>query len=550
MAKLDGFLNQLASRGGTALFLSPGAPATVELPGGHRAMLGTQDLLTPIIDGLVKEVIPEEHKTAYLRGDMVVFQREQGDSVFEIRATRSSGASSVLAHRLTRAAKPSKGTEDGAPEPGAITGIHSEEALAEKAKETAKNGPPPKAKEVPPSPPAPPPVRPSAVPSAIPPVLRAASPSDSTQPGLNPWDGLVAKLLEMGGSDLYLSPGEPPLVRHHGTVEPVPGWPPTPADGLSQWLESWATPRHWKAYLEHGHADFSHRDALRDCRLRVNISRDTDGPSAALRVVPDRIPDDEVLALPSAVLELADIPKGLVLLAGTPGSGRSTTLAALLRRAAERRGGFLISVEDSLEFRIPPAGSVVRQRETGGEGGDQRRAIRAALKQAPDVLAVDAVRDGETALQVLEAGISGRLVIAVVEAPSAISALERLADRQPPETQHLVRALLATGLKAVAHQVLVPRPIGGQVAAFETVFNSPDIQAVLRKWDLAKVPTAMKSGRAYGQVTQAEALLELVQDKQVEAMEAYTHCHDRHSFVAACKAAKLDFDPRKSGQVA
>ncbi len=540
MAKLDGFLNQLASRGGTALFLSPGAPATVELPGGHRAMLGTQDLLTPIIDGLVKEVIPEEHKTAYLRGDAVVFQREQSDSLFEIRATRSSGSSSLLAYRLTRPANAAK-AEEGAPEPGAITGIHSEEALAEKAKETVKAGPDSKAKEAPVAPP--PVVR-------VPPIVKAASPSDSTQPGLDPWDGLVAKLLEMGGSDLYLSPEEPPLVRHHGVVEPVPGWPPTPAEGLAKWLESLATPRHWKAYLEHGHADFSHRDAARDCRLRVNLSRDTDGPSAALRVVPDRIPDDDVLALPPAVLELADIPKGLVLLAGTPGSGRSTTLAALLRRAAERRGGFLISVEDSLEFRIPPAGSVVRQRETGGEGGDQRRAIRAALKQAPDVLAVDAVRDGETALQALEAGISGRLVIAVMEAPSAISALERLVDRQPPESQHLVRALLATGLKAVAHQVLVPRPIGGQVAAFETVFNSPDIQSVLRKWDLAKVPTAMKSGRAYGQVTQAEALLELVQDKQVEAMEAYTHCHDRHGFVAACKAAKLDFDPRKSGQVA
>lgn len=543
MAKLDGFLNQLASRGGTALFLSPGAPATVELPGGHRAMLGTQDLLTPIIDGLVKEVIPEEHKTAYLRGDMVVFQREQGDSVFEIRATRSSGTSSVLAHRLARATTPASADAEAAPEPGAITGVHSEEALAAKAKETAKSGPPPKAKEAP-APPAPPPV------VRIPPVVNVASPSDSTQPGLDPWDGLVAKLLEMGGSDLYLSPGEPPLVRHHGSVEPVPGWPAASPEGLSKWLESWATPRHWKAYLDHGHADFSHRDARRDCRLRVNLSRDTDGPSAAIRVVPDRIPEDEVLALPDAVLELADIPKGLVLLAGTPGSGRSTTLAALLRRAAERRSGFLISVEDSLEFKIPAAGSVVRQRETGGEGSDQRRAIRAALKQAPDVLAVDAVRDGETALQVLEAGISGRLVIAVVEAPSAIAALERLVDRQPPESQHLVRALLATGLKAVAHQVLLPRPIGGQVAAFETVFNSPDIQAVLRKWDLAKIPTAMKSGRAYGQVTQAEALLELVQNKDVEAMEAYTHCHDRHSFVAACKAAKLDFDPRKSGQVA
>ncbi|MBS1766858.1 MAG: Flp pilus assembly complex ATPase component TadA [Acidobacteria bacterium] len=508
MAKVDGFLNQLASKGGTALYLAPGSPATVELPGGHRAMLGTQDLLTPIIDGLVKEILPDEHKTAYLRGDMVVFERLTGEIWFEIRASRSAGSSSLLAHRLTR------------------TPVASTQAPAQ---------------------PAPSPQPPPA--AATPPVVSA--PSESTRPGLgtSPWDSLISKLLEMGGSDLYISSGEPPLVRHQGVVEPVPGFKAIPPDALTKWLESLAPARHWKAFHEHGQADFSHRDESRGLRLRVNLSKDMDGPSAAIRVVPEQIPEDEVLHLPEAVLELADIPKGLVLIAGTPGSGRSTTLAALLRRAAQMRSGFLISVEDSLEFKIPPAGSVVRQRETGGDASDQRRALRSALRQAPDILALDALRDSATALQALEAGISGRLVIAVVEAPSALGALERLVDRHPPESQHLVRALLVTGLKAVSHQALLPSK-GGRIPAFETIFNSPDVQSALLKWDLAKIPAAMKSGRAYGQVAQAEALLKLVREEKVEAMDAYTHCHDRQSFVAACKAAKLDFDPRKSGQVA
>ncbi|HET8714935.1 MAG TPA: ATPase, T2SS/T4P/T4SS family [Holophagaceae bacterium] len=520
MAKIDGFLNQLASKGGTALYLSPGAPATVELPGGHRAMLGTQDLLSPIIDGLIKEILPEEQKTAYLRGDMVVFQRQGGEAWFEIRATRASGSSSLLAHRLARAPQAAAPATAAAP----AGSVEASPAAA------AAPAPAPSAAEP----------RPELAPP----------PAERTRPGLAPWELLLGKLLEMGGSDLYLSAGEAPLVRHHGHVEPVPGFPAPTAEQLGTWLEGLAPARHWKAFLEHGQADFSHRAPEQAYRLRVNLARDLDGPSAALRVVPDQIPEDEVLALPEAVLELADIPKGLVLIAGTPGSGRSTTLAALLRRAAQKRGGFVITVEDSLEFRIPPAGAVVRQRETGGDGADQRRALRAALRQAPDVLAIDTLRDGATALQVLEAGISGRLVIAVVEAPSAIGALERLVDRHPPESQHLVRALLATGLKAVAHQALLERTGGGRVAAFETVFNSPDVQAALRKWDLGKLPAAMKSGRAYGQVTQAEALLALVQAEQVAPMEAYTHCHDRQSFVAACKAAKLDFDPRKSGQVA
>ncbi|HTL98151.1 MAG TPA: hypothetical protein VL181_05040, partial [Holophagaceae bacterium] len=192
MAKLDGFLNQLSTKGGTALYLSPGSPATVELPGGHRAMLGTQDLLSPIIDGLVKEILPEEHKTAYLRGDMVVFHRELGEGWYEIRASRSAGSSSLLAHRLTRAPRP-------APPPPAAP---NEAALA----------PPP--------------------------------PEERTRPGLSPWDGLIAKLLDMGGSDLYLSSGEPPLVRHQGTVEPVPGFTAIPPDALTKWLESLAPARH------------------------------------------------------------------------------------------------------------------------------------------------------------------------------------------------------------------------------------------------------------------------------------------------------------------
>ena len=493
MAKLDGFLNQLASRGGSALYLNPGAPATVELPGGHRAMLGIQDLLSPLIDELIHEVLPESNKDTYLRGDLVVFHREHGGNGFEIRASRAEGSCSLLAHRV------------------AGTGTASPRS-----------------------------------PSMRPP----AHPSDVTHPGVFPWEGLLSKLLEMGGSDLYLSPGEPPLVRHHGTVEPIPDWPITPPEGLTAWLQSLSPPRHWKAFQDHGQADFCHLDAVRECRLRVNLAADGAGPSAALRVVPEQIPDDEVLALPSTVLELADIPQGLVLISGTPGSGRSTTLAALLRRAAQKRGGFLISVEDSLEFKIPQAGSVVRQRETGGDGVDQRRTLRAALKQAPDVLAVDAMRDGASVLQILEAGLSGRLVLVVMEASSALGTLERLVDSQPPESQHLVRALLTRGLKAVAHQVLLRRAGGGRVAAFETIFHSPEIQKVLETWDLSKVPKAMKSGRAYGQVTQAEALAKLVADQQVEAMEAYALCHDRQSFVAACKAAKLDFDPRRKGQVA
>ncbi|HJW08594.1 MAG TPA: ATPase, T2SS/T4P/T4SS family [Holophagaceae bacterium] len=528
MAKVDGFLNQLATKGGSALFLKPGMPPTIELPGGHRTVVSGQDMLSPVIDGIVKEILPDNLKTEYLRGDTVTFQWETREGWFEIRCTRAAASSSLLAYRIVRAQAP--------PPVIAPPVLEAPPVLA----------PPPVIHPVPPVIAHPEPVEV--------PTLAAGAPIPMPAPEERPaaakalpfsWHGLLGRLLEMGGSDLYLCAGEAPLIRRHGTVETLPGFETAPPELLSNILRGLAPTRHWKAFQDLGQADFSHADAAHACRLRVNLVLDAQGPSAVLRVIPEQIPDDETLSLGSTIQDLADIPKGLVILAGTPGSGRTTTLAALLRRAAERRSAYIVSVEDTVEFKVPGGQSTIRQREAGADPEDQRRAIRAALRQAPDVLAVDSVKDSATALQVLEAANSGRLVIAVVEAPSAVAALERFSERLPQDQQHLAHMLLSTGLKAVAHQTLLKRIGGGRVAAFETLFNAPAISEQLRKGELPQAVPTTKTGRAYGQVSQADALIKLVKDEEVDLMEAYTRCHDRQSFMTACKAAKLDFDPRR-----
>ncbi len=527
MAKVDGFLNQLATKGGSALFLKPGMPPTIELPGGHRTVISGQDMLSPVIDGIVKEILPDNLKVEYLRGDTVTFQWETREGWFEIRATRAAASSSMLAYRIVKAVAP-------APVPEAPAAIPPVIPLA-----------------VPPVI-APPPIAAAEVAEA--PTLAAGAPIPMPAPEERPaaakvlpfsWHALLGRLLELGGSDLYLCAGEAPLIRRHGSVEAMPGFENAPPEMLSNILRGLAPARHWKAFQDMGQADFSYADAAHACRLRVNLVQDAQGPSAVLRVIPEQIPDDETLSLGVTILDLADIPKGLVILAGTPGSGRTTTLAALLRRAAERRSAYIVSVEDTVEFKVPGGESTLRQREVGADPEDQRRAIRAALRQAPDLLAVDSVKDGATALMVLEAANSGRLVIVTTEAPSAPAALERFVERLAPESQHLAKTLLSTGLKAVAHQTLLKRIGGGRVAAFETLFNTPAIAEQLRKGDLPEVVPATKTGRAYGQVSQSEALLKLVKDESVDLMEAYTRCHDRQSFMAACKTAKLDFDPRR-----
>ncbi|HJU83354.1 MAG TPA: ATPase, T2SS/T4P/T4SS family [Holophagaceae bacterium] len=501
-------------------------PPTIELPGGHRTVISGQDMLSPVIDGIVKEILPDGLKTEYLRGDTVTFQWQTREGWFEIRATRAAASSSLLAYRIVKAPTLMPVPEAAVEEAAAI----EEAASVEGAAHTTP------------------------APLAVAPVLAAGGAIPLPAPEEKPaaqrhqvfsWHTLLGRLLEMGGSDLYLCAGEAPLIRRHGTVEPLPGFEAAPAEQLSNILRGLAPARHWKAFQDLGQADFSHADAAHACRLRVNLVQDAQGPSAVLRVIPEQIPDEETLALHATIQELADIPKGLVVLAGTPGSGRTTTLAALLRRAADRRSAYIVSVEDTVEFRVPGGQSTVRQREAGADPEDQRRAIRAALRQAPDILAVDAVKDSATALMVLEAANSGRLVIVTSEAPSATAALARFVERQAPETQHLTLNMLSSGLKAVVHQTLLKRIGGGRVAAFETLFNTPAISEQLRKGNLPELVPATKTGRAYGQVSQSEALLKLVKDEAVDLMEAYTRCHDRQAFMAACKAAKLDFDPRR-----
>jgi twitching motility protein PilT len=215
--------------------------------------------------------------------------------------------------------------------------------------------------------------------------------------------------------------------------------------------------------------------------------------------------------------------------------------------AASARPGFLITIEDSISFKIPTRRAVLRQREVGGDGEAQRKAILAALRQAPDILGVDEVQDAETFLLLLEAAHAGSLVIACMQGASAISVLQHSVDMFPEERQGLVRAMLAGSLKAVVAHNLLKRKDGGQLVAFESLFNTPAIANLIRIGSFKEIPASMKTGRAYGQVQFTEALINLIQAGSLDPMEAYLRTPDREAFMAACKKAKLAFEPRKQG---
>lgn len=512
MARIDQFLIQMSQQEASALLLNANTKPVFELPAGHRAQLASGDLEGLVLDGLVKEILPDDLKTTYLRGDTVTFSYALGDDAFVVRASRANGNPRVVAIR-----KPGLGALPPAPRAA--------------AKPEAAIAPPPAAPRAPER---------SATPEA--PALPTVKPVRKSSLPLEEYFG---KVIDVGGSDLYVNPGEAPLVRRHGAVEPLEEAEAVPAMELELALKALLPARNWAMLQDQGATSLSHPIPGRDCSVRIDVLRDGRDLSLSARVMPRTIPPPEVLGFSDPLRRLWDVNRGLVLLTGALGSGRTTTLSALLSLAAAARPGFLVTIEDSVSFQIPSRKAVVRQREVGGDPASQRRAILAALRQGPDILGVDEVQDPATFLMLLEAAHSGSLVIAALPGASAISVLQHLIDLYPGERQEMVRAMLGSSLRAVVGHTLMKRKGGGQLVVFETLFNTPAIGKLIRQGDWEAIPASMKTGRAYGQVPFTDALIGHIQEGRLEPMDAYLRAPDREAFMAACKKARIPFEPRK-----
>ena len=494
MAKLDKFLAQMLTKGAATLHLDPGQFPTMELPGGHRVTLNSQELVGAVLDGLAKEILPNDLSTNYLRGEQVRFEYTYETELFQFLLQRSTIGTRILAGRLRAM------TSEALPAPKEAT---TGDFLIPKGPAPAK----------------------------------ALS-----------MDSLINWMLDLGGSDVYLNAGESPLLRHQGRIGSVEGFKPIPAKELSDLLKGITPKTNWEAFERGMDTEFAFTDENRHCRLRVSLFHDALGPSVALRIMPKEVPDADTLGLSDPIRRLVQFNHGLVVIAGPSGSGRTTTISALVAIAHEARHGFIVTIEDAIEFPFIQGNALVRQREVGRDPARQKQAIRAALRQAPDLLVVGELRDAETVELALDAAGSGRLVLAMLSATSALDAISRLSEVFGPDHQPFIRARLAGSLKAVLCQTLLKKNGGGRVAAIETIFNNPQIAGLIRKGEIDEIPAAMKIGRQYGQMLQNEVLVKLIKDKSIEPMEAYRKCHDRETFIQACKKAGIPFDPRKDGE--
>jgi twitching motility protein PilT len=300
----------------------------------------------------------------------------------------------------------------------------------------------------------------------------------------------------------------------------------------------------WRHFQEHNDADFAHPYEAGNCRLRVNYFLDRMGPGFVCRVIPNELPDPGRLGLEQPIQRLAGLAKGLVLITGPTGSGKSTTLAALIDLANQQRSDHILTIEDPIEFVHQRKRCLVNQREVGTHTDSFKSGLRAALREDPDIVMVGEMRDLETIAIALETAVTGHLVFGTLHTSSAVGTIDRIVDQFPADRQQQVRVMLADALKCVVSQILLKRVGGGRIAALESLFITPAIANLIRENKSFQIPSAMQTGRAHGQKLMNDALIELILGGVVTNKEAYLRAPDKETFIAALKRAEIDWDPR------
>jgi len=347
-----------------------------------------------------------------------------------------------------------------------------------------------------------------------------------------PIDRLFRLMCSLGASDLHLSTGVQPLVRIDGKIVALErnAAALTSAD-LVHLLNPIVPDKNRQEFAERHDSDFAYEiDGL--ARFRANIFVDRNGTAAVFRAIPTRIMTAEQLGLSPAVIELCEMRKGLVLVTGPTGSGKSTTLAALVDYVNRTRSDHIVTIEDPIEFIHANQGCLINQREVHSHTESFRDALRAALREDPDVVLIGEMRDLETTAIALETAETGHLVFGTLHTTTAVSTIDRIIDQFPADRQPQIRVMLSESLRGVIAQSLCRKIGGGRVAALEVLLVTTAISNLIREHKTFQIPSLMQVGRAAGMVTLNDALFDLVRSGTVSAEEALTRTIDKAGFTA------------------
>jgi twitching motility protein PilT len=511
MPQLDKFLAALVSHGANALHLAADDVAKLDIANVARPVT-KQSLTATQLLALLREVAPPEAMRQLESGQQAAFAYAAGGGSFVARAGTEGGrlrAAFALAPGANGAPTPAAGvpTTNGAPANGARTsGAHANGNGATAARASG--------------------ARPVVV-TAVDEVARGEI------------EVLLRKLVERSASDLHLRVGEPPILRTHGEMVRLEGATPLTNDHLERMLHSIMPERNKKEFADANDTDFAHE--IEGCaRFRSNALRDRKGVAAVFRVIPATVVTVEQLGISPEVQKLCYLTKGLVLVTGPTGSGKSTTLCSLIDLINRMRTDHIITIEDPIEFVHPNKQCVITQRQVGVHTASFKNALRAALREDPDIILVGELRDLETVSIAIETAETGHLVFGTLHTTTAASTLDRLIDQFPADRQEQIRVMLSESLKGVISQTLCKKIGGGRVAAREILLTTPAISNLIREGKTFQIPSIIQTSKRLGMVTLSDALMDLVNQGLVEPKEAYFKAIDKLNFANALKQGGHD----------
>jgi twitching motility protein PilT len=353
------------------------------------------------------------------------------------------------------------------------------------------------------------------------------------------FDDLLRRAVEAGASDIHLKFGRPPMLRRDGSVAPLEGAEELSNAALDDYLRAVTSlvPSKYEKFNASGDLDLAYTaDGLP--RFRVNAFRQRGMISFALRVIPKEVPKFEQLGLPGGIQALAEEHRGLVLVTGATGSGKTTTLAAIIDYINRSRQSHIVTIEDPIEILHPDHQSIVNQREIGLDTESFGQALRRALRQDPDTILIGELRDAETAQTALQAAESGHLVFSTLHTVDAAETIGRMIEFFPEGKQAQVRSIMAGVLRGVISQRLLPRVDGGRIAAVEIMITNARIADLIRENKPEEITDAIAEGEFFQMQTFQKALIDKVLDGSVDRDVAANASSSRHDFMVALEYAE------------
>ncbi|MBX7218869.1 MAG: type IV pilus twitching motility protein PilT [Blastocatellia bacterium] len=549
-ASIESLLKDPRMAGADHLVLQAGKNPTVVNSSGATELTRTQ--LSPFdIFKLLSPIIPEDKKAALMSQPTTQFQvNVAGAGQFDVVVSKEGGAMKVLFKPMggAPASAPPTAPPPSAPRPPMPP---SSPSMGISALPSIPSSPPSMPQR--PAPPQYTPPTPPTVPSYTPPPQPYAPPPPPAKPNGPPSSGvqlkkrgpleidkLFQRQLDLKASDMHLSAGVPPMLRLDGDMVVMEGYPNilTPED-TERILWELMPDKSRDDFNKKHDADFAYEFGDQ-ARFRCNIFMDRKGMGGVFRVIPSKILTAESLGLSPEIMKLCFLTKGLVLVTGPTGSGKSTTLCAMVDYINRMRTDHIITIEDPIEFVHENKKCLINQREVHNHTESFKNALRAALREDPDIVLVGEMRDLETIAIAIETAETGHLVFGTLHTSTAPSTVDRIIDQFPADRQAQIRVMLSESLKGVIAQTLLKKKGGGRVAALEVLICDSGIANLIREGKTFQIPSAMQTGKLKGNVMLNDALMELVRRRIVEPQEAYLKAVDKTSFESILKRNNVD----------